>query len=79
MLVKKKKKKDNENDKHASLSFCFLIEYHMLGEKGKKNIKTMKISLKSVFIYAKWDADTQNNSRENCITKIQYKKLEPNS
>lgn len=50
MLVKKKKKKDNENDKHASLSFCFLIEYHMLGEKGKKNIKTMKISLKSVYL-----------------------------
>lgn len=48
MLGKKKKKKDNENDKHASLSF--LIEYHMLGEKGEKNIKTMKISLKSVYL-----------------------------
>lgn len=57
MLVKKKKKKDNENDKHASLSFCFLIEYHMLGEKGKKNIKTMKISLKSVYLceMGRWD------------------------
>lgn len=46
----KRKKKDNENDKLASLSFCSLIEYHMLGEKGKKYKDTENLVEVGLFI-----------------------------